>query len=382
MTSKFGTKKLVKAGLIAVTALGLASGAMAADKIRIAAAGPHTGPNAAFGEQMRRGAEAAADAINAAGGITVKGKKKLVEIVIADDACEPKQAINVAQKLISSKIDAVVGHFCSATSIPASAKYQDAGVAMITPASTNPTLTEKKRDVVLRMCGRDDQQGQVIAAFILKNLKSKNIAVVHDKTTYGKGLADAARTSLKKSGGNVVFYEGITLGEKDFNALVTKMKSKKVDAVFFGGLHTEAGLLVKQMRELGSKAKFLSGDGIVSEQFVKAAGGNKNVNGVYNTFGADPRKIPASKKVVDMFKKGGYEPEGYTLYSYASVQALAKAIAATGTTDGYKIAKWLRDNGADTVMGKKAWNSKGDLKVSDYVVYQWDKNGKYSEVAH
>lgn len=383
MTPEVTRRNLISIGLTALTTLGLTFGsAYSADKIRIAAAGPHSGPNATFGEQFLKGAQAAADTINAKGGITVNGKKKLVEIVRADDACEPKQAITVAQKLISEKIDAVAGHFCSSTSIPASAKYQDAGILMMTPASTNPTLTEKGNSVVFRMCGRDDQQGNVAANFISKTLKSKVIGIVHDKTTYGKGLADAAKSALEKIGAKVALYEGVTIGEKDFNALVTKIKQKGADAVFFGGLHTEAGLLLKQMRELGSKAKFISGDGIVSEEFVKAAGGKKNVAGVYMTFGADPRLNPASKKVVEMFKKKGFEPEGYTLYSYAVIESITAAISKTGTTDGFKLAKWFQGNSVNTVMGKKEWDKKGDLKVSGYVIYQWDASGKYAQITH
>ena len=164
--------------------------------------------------------------------------------------------------------------------------------------------------------------------------------------------------------------------------IVTKIKGVNADVVYFGGLHSEAGLLVKQMKEQGlstKKVKFVSGDGVVSNDFVTAAGGAKYVDGVFVTFGADPTKLPSSKKVVESFKKLGYEPEGYTLYSYSTVQAIAKAINATKSTDGTVLSNWLQKNKVNTVMGPKTWDTKGDLKLADYVIYQWNKNGKYEE---
>ena len=241
-------------------------------------------------------------------------------------------------------------------------------------------VTDRGLPTVLRTCGRDDQQGVVAAEFISRNLKAKNVAVIHDKDTYGQGLADAMKRHLAKIGGKEVLYEGLTRGEKDFNALVTKIKSVKADAVYFGGLHGEAGPLVRQMREQGINVPFVSGDGIVSEDFVIAAGGPKFVRGVYMTFGADPRKIVAGKEAVEAFRKDGYEPEGYTLYAYATLQVIAAAMTGAETDDGEQMAKWLRDNSVDTVMGNKAWDKKGDLKVSDYVMYEWDDKGKYKEV--
>ena len=347
------------------------------ETIKIGVAGPLSGAYAAFGEQLWKGASQAADDINRAGG--VGGRK--IELVKGDDACEPKQALAVSNRLVDfENVKAVVGHFCSSSTMPASETYDEAGVLMITPASTNPMVTDRGLPTVMRTCGRDDQQGVVAAEFIARKLKAKRVAVIHDKDTYGQGLADAMKAHLKTLKGKEVLYEGLTRGEKDFNALVTKIKSVKADAVYFGGLHSEAGPLVRQMREQGIRAPFISGDGIVSEDFVIAAGGPKFVQGVYMTFGADPRKIPAGKTAVEKFRKAGYEPEGYTLYAYATLQVIAEAVKGAGSDDGIKMAKWLRANSVDTVMGKKAWDKKGDLKVSDYVMYEWDKKGKYKEV--
>jgi branched-chain amino acid transport system substrate-binding protein len=309
----------------------------------------------------------------------VNGKK--LELVKSDDACEPKQAVAVANRAVESdKVVGVVGHFCSSSTMPASEIYADADVLTITPASTNPQVTERGLPTMFRMCGRDDQQGIVAGDYIVKKLGAKRVAVIHDKDTYGQGLADATRAQLRKLGQNEVLYEGLTRGEKDFNALVTKIRSLNAEVVYFGGLHTEAGPLVRQMREQGVNATFISGDGIVSEDFATAAGGNRFVNGVLMTFGADPRKNDAGKAVIEKFRAANYEPEGYTLYSYASVQVLAAALKGAGSTSGEKMGAWLKANKVDTVMGPKSFDAKGDLTVSDYVMYGWDEQGKYAEV--
>jgi len=225
----------------------------------------------------------------------------------------------------------------------------------------------------------DDQQGTIAANYILDTLKAKKVAVIHDKDTYGQGLADATKAALEKRGVKEVLYEGLSRGEKDFNALVTKIGAVKPDVVYFGGCHPEAGPLVRQMREQGVNAAFFSGDCIVTEELVTAAGGPQFTKGVYMTFGNDPRTIADGKAVIEKFRASGFEPEGYTLYAYASIQALAAAYKAAGK-DNAKASDWLKANSVDTVMGKKAWDEKGDLKVSDYVVYQWDDKGKYHQL--
>jgi len=344
--------------------------------IKIGVAGPFTGPNATYGAQYWKGATQAAEDINAAGGI--KGEK--IVLVQGDDACEPKQAVAVANRMVDeSKVSAVVGHFCSSSTMPASEVYDEAGVLTITPGSTNPQVTERGMKGMFRMCGRDDQQGVVAANYMLDTLKAKKIAIIHDKDTYGQGLADATKAALAKRGTKEVLYEGLSRGEKDFNALVTKIGSLKPDVVYFGGCHPEAGPLVRQMREQGVQAKFFSGDCVVTEEMVTAAGGPQFTNGVLMTFGNDPRTIPAGKTVIEKFRASGFEPEGYTLYAYASIQAIAAAYNGAGK-DNEKASEWLKSNTVDTVMGPKSWDGKGDLKVSDYVVYQWDDKGKYKQL--
>jgi branched-chain amino acid transport system substrate-binding protein len=352
--------------------------AFAQSTLKIAVAGPMTGGNATFGEQLRRGAQFAVEDINKAGGIN--GKK--LELVVADDACEPKQAVSVASRLVEQDgVQAVVGHFCSSSTIPASATYSEGNVLMITPGSTNPKVTDRKLPVVMRTCGRDDQQGSIAGNYIVDKLKAKKVAIIHDKDTYGKGLADATKVQLNKRGVKEVIYEGLTRGEKDFNALVTKIKGAGVDVVYFGGLSPEAGTLVRQLREQGVKAAFMSDDGIADKAFIAAAGGNANVNGVLMTFGDDPRTNAAGQTVVKRFRAAGFEPEGFTLYSYASVQAVAAALKGSKSTGGADLAKWLKGHTVPTVMGPKAWDANGDLTKADYVVYEWKNDGRYLKVA-
>ncbi|NWA00506.1 branched-chain amino acid ABC transporter substrate-binding protein [Pseudomonas gingeri] len=367
-----------KKGFVALAvAAALGVSAFAQADLKIGVAGPMTGANAAFGEQYMKGAQAAADAVNAAGG--VNGEK--IVLVKGDDACEPKQAVTVAKDLVNQKVAGVVGHFCSSSTIPASEIYDEAGVIAITPGSTNPQVTERGLSAMFRMCGRDDQQGIVAGDYIVDVLKGKKVAVIHDKDTYGQGLADATKAQLIKRGVNPVIYEGLTRGEKDFSALVTKIRAAGADVVYFGGLHPEAGPLVKQLRTEGLKdVKFMSDDGVVTDELVTTAGGPQYVDGVYMTFGADPRLLPDSKAVVEQFRKAGTEPEGYTLYAYASIQALAAGFNGAKSNKGEDAAKWLKAHPVKTVMGEKTWDAKGDLKVSDYVVYQWDATGKYHQL--
>lgn len=234
-----------KKGLFAAAAVMALSAGTAHADITIATVGPMTGQYAAFGEQMKRGAEQAVADINAKGG--VMGQK--LNLVVGDDACDPKQAVAVANQFVNQKVKFVAGHFCSGSSIPASAIYNEEGILQISPASTNPTLTEQGFENVFRVVGRDDQQGEVAGKYLADNYKGKKIAIVHDKQAYSKGLADETKKSLNKAGVQEVLYETITPGEKDYSTLVTKLKQNGVDVLYYGGYHTEAGLIVRQMRE-------------------------------------------------------------------------------------------------------------------------------------
>jgi branched-chain amino acid transport system substrate-binding protein len=352
----------------------LLGGAASAQDITIGVAGPMTGQYASFGQQLKNGAELAVADINAAGG--VMGKKLKLEV--GDDACDPKQARAVAEKLASMKVPFVAGHFCSSSSIPASDAYQEGNVLQISPASTNPQFTERKLWNTFRTCGRDDQQGIVAGNYMAKTYKGKNIAILHDKSTYGKGLADETKKALNKAGVTEKMYEAYTQGDKDFNALVSKMKAANIDVVYVGGYHTEAGLLLRQMRDQGMKTQLISGDALVTNEFWSITG--PAGEGVLMTFGPDPRKKPSAAAVVKKFKDKGIDPEGYTLYTYATIQVWAQAANKIKSTDPKKVAAAIKAGKWDTVLGPLSFDSKGDITVIDYVFYVWNKDGKYNEM--
>ncbi len=355
-----------------------ASVVFAADKVvKIGIAGPFSGPYASFGDQFWLGAEKAVEDLNSKGGIN--GDK--IELIKADDKCSAKQAEIVAKRLAEEeKVSAVIGHFCSSSTLAASKIYSDAGVVMITPASTNPTITEQGLKTIFRMCGRDDQQAPVAAKFIANDLKAKKAVLIHDDETYGTGLTNTIKSDLEKRRIKVTLFKGIARGTKDFSALVAEIKQQDPDVIYFGGLHTEAGAFVKQLRENEINAPIIAGDGIVASDFVTSAGGHKMAKGIYMTFGIDPRTLASAKGTVKAFKDEQIDPEGYTLYSYAAVQAIAKAIQETKSRDGQLLADWLHNNKVKTVLGEKEWDNKGDLKTTNYIMYEWNGSGKYSPV--
>jgi branched-chain amino acid transport system substrate-binding protein len=359
---------------VALSAM-IAFGGVAKADIIIGVGGPLTGPNAAFGAQLQKGAEQAAADINAAGGIN--GEK--VKIELGDDVSDAKQGVSVANKFVADGVKFVVGHFNSGVSIPASEVYAENGILQITPASTNPQFTERGLWNTFRTCGRDDQQGKVAGDYIAKNFKDAKIAIIHDKTPYGQGLADETKKNLNANGITEVLYEGVNVGDKDFSALIAKMKENGVTLIYWGGLHTEAGLIIRQSADQGLKAPLFSGDGIVSNELASIAG--DAVAGTLNTFAPDPRKNPAAKEVVEKFRASGFEPEAYTLYSYAAVQIIAQAIAKTGSADdAQKVAETIRANTWKTAIGDIGYDAKGDITRPDYVIYEWKKgdDGKYS----
>ena len=355
----------------------LATAGSAAAQVKMGVEGPITGPNAAFGAQLKNGAEQAVADLNAKGGIL--GQK--ITLTFGDDVSDPKQGVSVANKFVADGVKFVIGAFNSGVTMPSSEVYQENGILEITPASTNPQITERGMWNIFRTCGRDDQQGAVAGAYILKHFKGKKIAVVHDKTTYGKGLADETVKAIAKGGMKPVLYEGINLGEKDFSALVSKIKQSGADLVYWGGLHTEGGLIVRQMRDQGIKAPLMGGDGITTDEF--AAIGGPGVEGTLMTYGPDARKNPAAKAVVAEFRAKKFEPESYTLYSYAAVQIIAQAATAAKSLDPKKVAEKMHSGMKfNTVIGPISYDKKGDVTRLDYVMYIWKKqpDGKITYV--
>ena len=282
--------------LLLATAATVAMGVSAAQaEIVIATAGPMTGQYASFGEQMQRGAEMAVKDINAAGGVL--GQQLVLEI--GDDACDPKQAVAVANQLVNRGAVFVAGHFCSGSSIPASQVYDEEGIIQISPASTNPALTDEGGPGVFRTCGRDDQQGEVAGDFLMTHFPDATVAFVHDKTAYGKGLADQTMANFERLGGTPAMYEAYTAGERDYSALVSKLKEAGVDVLYVGGYHTEAGLMARQMREQGMDTVLVSGDALVSQEYWAITG--EAGAGTLFSFSPDPRKNPEAAPVVERF---------------------------------------------------------------------------------
>ena len=338
--------------------------------ITIGVAGPISGSEAVFGEQFVHGAKKAVADINAKGGVL--GQK--LNLVIGDDACDPKQAVSVANDMASKGAVFVAGHYCSGSSIPASDVYSESGIVQISPASTNPEFTERGLANVFRVCGRDDAQGPTAAQYIARKFPGKKIAVVDDKSTYGKGLADEFAKSLNAMGIKEVLHESITAGEKDYSPLVSKLKQADADILYFGGYKTEGGLIVRQMREQGLKTILVGGDALVTDEFWSITG--QAGEGTLMTFGPDPRLNPDNAQLVADFRAEKYEPEAYTLYTYAAIQAWAQAAEKAGSTDAAKVEAVLKSEHFDTVLGKIGFNAKGDMDAPGYVFYVW-KNGKY-----
>ncbi len=369
-------------GVVAGASMLLATAAYA-ETLKIGVAGPITGPNAAFGAQLEKGAKQAAADINAAGGIL--GMQ--IEILVGDDVSDPKQGVSVANKFLGDGVKFVVGHFNSGVTMPASEVYRENGMLAITPSATNPCVTDRKNGpcgnwteaaanlLMFRTCGRDDQQGAVAGKYIVEQLKGKVVAVIHDKTPYGQGLADATKGYINTNGVTEAVYEGVNTGDKDFSALISKMKAAKVDIVYWGGLHTEAGLIVRQMRDQGMTSVMMSGDGIVTDEFVSIGG--PGVEGTLMTFAPDPRKRPEAAAIVKKFTDAGFNPEAYTLYSYSAVEILKAAIEKAGAADPAKVAEIMYSGDAfKTVIGDISFDKKGDITRPDYVIYTWKKNAE------
>lgn len=361
----------MKKALLASVALTFAMVPSAWADILIAVGGPMTGQYAAFGEQMKAGAEQAVEDINAAGG--VNGEKLVLEV--GDDACDPRQAVAVANQMAGKGVVFMAGHFCSGSSIPASEVYAEEGIVQISPASTNPAFTEERPGPgIFRVCGRDDQQGEVAGKFLMDKFADKKIAFIHDKTAYGKGLADATMAAFEANGGKPALYEAYTAGEKDYTALVSKLKAEGIGVLYVGGYHTEAGLIARQMREQGMDTVLVSGDALVTDEYWAITGDAGE--GTLMTFSPDPRKNPDIADLVEKFRAEGTEPEGYVLYTYAAIQAWAQAVTTAGSTDFDAVVKALNEGTFKTVLGDLSFDDKGDVTLPGYVFYEW-KSGKY-----
>ncbi len=360
--------------LMTTAAMGMFATAPAFADITIAVAGPMTGQYASFGEQMKAGAEQAVADINAKGGVN----GEMLKLVVGDDACDPKQAVAVANQFAGQGVKFVAGHFCSGSSIPASAVYADENIVEISPASTNPTYTDERPSKgIFRVCGRDDQQGEVAGQYLMDNFAGKKVGFVNDKTAYGKGLADATQAKYEKLGGKPALVESYTAGEKDYTALVSKAKAEGIDVLYVGGYHTEAGLMKRQMKEQGMSTVLMSGDALVTDEYWAITGDAGE--GTLMTFSPDPRRNPEAKPVVDALLAAGKTAEGYALYTYAAIQIYTDAVTTAGGTDFEPVVAALNAGDFKTVIGDLKFNDVGDVTLPGYVMYEW-KAGKYDYV--
>lgn len=361
-------------------ALGLAvgmlmsSGVNAAETIKIAIAGPFTGPVTQYGAMVKEGVDTAIEQINAAGGVL--GKQ--LEAVVIDDGCEPKQGPVVANRVVNDEISYVVGHVCSGVTIAATNVYNSEGIVMVTPSATSPAVTDGKNyDTIFRTIGRDDQQGPAAASFIIEKIKPKQVAVLHDKQSYGQGIASSVKDQLEKAGIKVVMFEGINAGDTDYSAVITKLKSAGADFVYYGGYHPELGLLLRQGAEQGVKAQFMGPEGVGNPDINAIAGAA--VEGMLLTLPADFTQDPSNAAIVKAFKDKQRDPGGaFQLTAYSATTAIAEGIKGAGVDDPTKVAAWLHGNSVATPIGKISWNKQGDLTEFKFDVFTWHKDGSKS----
>ena len=366
---------MLKKSILGAALAGILSLPAVAADLQIGVAGPLTGSNAAAGEQMKTGAIQAVEDLNKAGGVLGQH----IVLNVADDACDPKQAVSVANQMATKKVVLVAGHYCSGSSIPASKVYLEEGILEISPASTNPKYTDDGGWNTFRVCGRDDQQGQVAGAYLAQHFKGQKIAILNDNSAYGKGLADETKKALNAAGVKETLNDAYTPGEKDYNALVSRLKQAGVSVIYIGGYYTEAGLIIRQAKEQGMTATLVSGDALVTKEFWSVSGAAGA--GTLMTFSPDPKRNAAAAAVVKTFTDKKIDPEGYVLYSYATIQIWAEAAKKANSTDPKKVAAMLKSGGPwPSVLGPVSFDKKGDVTAGGYVMYEWNAKGDYNQM--
>jgi branched-chain amino acid transport system substrate-binding protein len=356
--------------LAAVVIFATALGWPARAEILIGVAGPMTGKNAWFGEQMLRGADQAVTDINAAGGVL--GQQ--VQLITADDFCDPEQAVAAAHKLVSDGVIFVVGHFCSHSSIPASAVYEAAGVLQISPSSTNPMLTELGRANVFRVSHRDDTEGIMAGNYLADHWADQKIAILHDGTTFGKGIAEGTKKQLNHRGLTEAIYQAYVPGKVDYGFEIDQLQAADVAVLYIGGYHTEIALMSRAARDRGYLLQLVAGGVLASEDFGLIAG--PAAEGALFTDVADPRRRPEAAPVVERFRASGFEPQLYTLYAYGALQVWVQAAQKAGSLELQPMIASLREHQFDTVLGPIDFDEKGDLTVQNPAWYVW-RGGKY-----
>ncbi|MBX3571893.1 MAG: ABC transporter substrate-binding protein [Mesorhizobium sp.] len=346
----------------------LAFGSAARADITIGLVAPLTGQVAAYGAQVKNGAEAAVAAINEKGG--VNGEKLVLKL--ADDAGDPGQGVSAANLLVGEGVKFVVGPVTSGVALPASDVFAENGVLMVTPTATAPDLTARGYTNVLRTCGRDDQQAEVAAAYVVANMKDKRIAVIHDKGTYGQGLADAFKAGINAGGIQEVEYNSVTPGEKDMSALIARLKDANVEVIYFGGYHPEGGLLARQLADAGMKAQIIGGEGLSNTEYW--AIGTSAAAGTLFTNAADALKNPSSADAVKVLEAANIPAEAFTLNAYAAVEVIAAGIAEAGSAeDSAAVAAALKDGQPiKTAIGDLTYAETGDLTSPSFTMFKWE----------
>jgi branched-chain amino acid transport system substrate-binding protein len=346
----------------------LAFAQLAYADVTIGLIAPLTGPLAAYGDQVKNGAQTAVDEINKSGGVL--GQKLVLKL--GDDAGDPKQGVSVANGFVGEGVHFVVGPVTSGVAIPVSDALAENGILMVTPTATAPDLTTRGLTNVLRTCGRDDQQAAVAGKYVVDHFKDKKIAILNDKGAYGKGLADAFKAAINAGGVKEVIDDSLTPGEKDYSALTTKLKAAGVDLIYFGGYHPEAGLLARQLADISVKAQLIGGDGLSNTEYW--AIGNDAAAGTIFTNASDALKNPDSQAAAAALKERNIPAEAFTLNAYAAVQVVKAGIEKAGKADdGQAVATALKGGEPiETAIGKVTYGDTGDLTSQSFSLYKWE----------
>lgn len=342
--------------------------------VKIGSVAPVTGPQTHIGKDNENGAQMAIDEANAQG-IMLDGKKAKFVLLSEDDAADPKTATNVAQKLVDQKVKGVIGHLNSGTTIPASKIYHDAGVPQISPSATAIPYTAQGFKSAFRLMTNDEQQGRVLGQFAASKLGAKKIALIDDRTAYGQGLADQFEKAAKAGGAEIVGREYTTDKSTDFTAILTSIKGKNPDLIFFGGMDPQGGPMAKQMKQLGLNAKLLGGDGLQTVQFITLAA--EAADGVIaSSPGVPLESMPGGKAFSDKFNAKYGKIQLYAPYAYDATNAMLKAMQAANSADPAKYLPELTKINFTGVTGQVAFDAKGDIKGGAVTLYQV-KSGKW-----
>jgi branched-chain amino acid transport system substrate-binding protein len=360
--------------VILATALALAPlsalDAPARAEILIGVSGPMTGNLTWYGEQLQRGAEQAVADLNAAGGVLGQQGR----LITADDFCDPEQAVIATKKLVSDGAIFITGYFCSGAAIPASAVCETAGVLMISSASINPLLTELGRANVFRVIPRDDIDAIMAGNYLADHWVDRKIAILHDNTTFGKSIAERTKKQLNNRGLTEAIYQAFVPGKVDYGFEIDQLQAADIAVLYIGGYHTETALMARAARDRGYQVQFVVGPSLATEDFGLIAG--PAAEGTLFTFLADPRRNAEAVPVIERFRASGFEPEGYTLYTYAAVQVWAQAAEQSGSLELQAMIAALREHQFDTVLGPIDFDEKGDVTTQIPKWHVW-QGGKY-----